>query len=81
MEKLSSILSVLQRHPSVHTYPDDSSQVSAPVAVDPFPYGDPIKFQCLLCQRQFKGIEELKRHSEQSDLHKVSILLLPSTFS
>ena len=81
MVKLLLNLSVLQRRPSVLTYPDGWSQVSAPVVVDPFPYGDPIKFQCLLCQRQFKGIEELKRHSEQSDLHKASILLLPSTFS
>lgn len=28
--------------------------------------------KCLLCQRQFKSLEVLQKHSKQSDLHKVS---------
>jgi hypothetical protein len=29
---------------------------------------------CLLCSRQFKTVDMLKKHSNQSDLHKVIIL-------
>lgn len=29
--------------------------------------------KCLLCQRQFKSVDILQRHSSQSDLHKVSL--------
>lgn len=42
---------------------------------DPLPYGDPVKFQCLLCSRQFKSIEMLQKHSDQSSLHKVQVRL------
>ncbi|GAA6023535.1 hypothetical protein JCM8202_002669 [Rhodotorula sphaerocarpa] len=38
-----------------------------------FAHGDPISFQCLLCQRQFKSIEELRKHNKLSQLHKAHI--------
>lgn len=52
-----------------------SSPTVTPVPVaafdDPeFVHGDPISFQCLLCQRQFKAIEELRKHNKLSQLHK-----------
>ena len=28
---------------------------------------------CLLCARQFKSLDQLKRHNKDSDLHKVMI--------
>lgn len=31
---------------------------------------------CLLCSRQFKSLDVLKRHNKESELHKVSIHLL-----
>ncbi|TIC24751.1 hypothetical protein E3Q12_01320 [Wallemia mellicola] len=35
-----------------------------------FDYSDTNKMACLLCQRQFKTIEVLRKHTTQSDLHK-----------
>lgn len=29
--------------------------------------------KCLLCQRQFKSLDVLQKHSSQSELHKVSL--------
>ncbi|GAA5983876.1 hypothetical protein JCM10908_005959 [Rhodotorula pacifica] len=57
-----------------------STSASAAAAATPVPvaafddpefvHGDPISFQCLLCQRQFKAIEELRKHNKLSQLHK-----------
>jgi RNA-binding protein 5/10 len=38
---------------------------------DGFPFGDPIRMTCLLCQRQFQSVEQLEKHNRLSDLHKV----------
>ncbi|KAI6102742.1 hypothetical protein EDD16DRAFT_1644597 [Pisolithus croceorrhizus] len=35
-----------------------------------FEYSDTAAMACLLCARQFKTIEQLKRHNKESDLHK-----------
>ncbi|KAG0662138.1 hypothetical protein C6P46_003531 [Rhodotorula mucilaginosa] len=61
-----------------------SSAGASPAAVTPVPvaafddpefvHGDPISFQCLLCQRQFKAIEELRKHNKLSQLHKAHFL-------
>lgn len=47
---------------------------TAPVEpkADEFDYGDTASFICLLCQRQFKGVDELRRHNSLSNLHKAS---------
>ncbi|GAA5939364.1 uncharacterized protein JCM15063_004499 [Sporobolomyces koalae] len=53
--------------------PTASTSAAAPALAfdDPeFEHGDPIAFICLLCQRQFKGIEELRKHNKLSALHK-----------
>lgn len=35
------------------------------------------KVACLLCQRQFKSEEMLRKHNAQSDLHKARITFQP----
>ena len=41
------------------------------VPVDEFEFSDISSTSCLLCARQFKSVEQLKRHNKESDLHKV----------
>ncbi|KAF9237667.1 hypothetical protein BU15DRAFT_88660 [Melanogaster broomeanus] len=36
-------------------------------------FSDTIAITCLLCARQFKAIEQLKRHNKESDLHKARL--------
>ena len=36
-----------------------------------FEFSDLAKLACLLCARQFKTIDQLKKHNKESDLHKV----------
>ena len=36
-----------------------------------FEFSDTKAMTCLLCSRQFKTIDQLKRHNKESDLHKV----------
>lgn len=38
---------------------------------DDFEYSDVKKTACLLCQRQLKSIDLLRKHNAASDLHKV----------
>ncbi|KAG8691848.1 hypothetical protein FRC11_007814 [Ceratobasidium sp. 423] len=45
----------------------------APVAADELPYGDASAMTCLLCSRQFKSVDMLKRHSNESELHKTNL--------
>ncbi|KAJ1310172.1 hypothetical protein OPQ81_006916 [Rhizoctonia solani] len=45
----------------------------APTPVDELPYGDPVAMTCLLCSRQFKSVEMLKKHSNESELHKTNL--------
>ncbi|KAI0747699.1 hypothetical protein C8Q80DRAFT_1336748 [Daedaleopsis nitida] len=35
-----------------------------------FEYSDTVAMTCLLCARQFKSLDQLKRHNKESDLHK-----------
>uniref|UniRef100_A0A8H8CMT6 G-patch domain-containing protein n=1 Tax=Psilocybe cubensis TaxID=181762 RepID=A0A8H8CMT6_PSICU len=52
--------------------------VAAPKATTPpigeveFEFSDVASLTCLLCARQFKTIEQLKRHNKESDLHKAN---------
>lgn len=51
-----------------------TSSVSVAAFDDPeFVHGDPISFQCLLCQRQFKAVDELRKHNKLSQLHKAHL--------
>lgn len=50
----------------------DKSLTPAPVESE-FEFSDTAAMTCLLCARQFKTLDQLKRHNKESDLHKVSI--------
>ncbi|KAF9002035.1 hypothetical protein BDQ17DRAFT_1426312 [Cyathus striatus] len=39
-----------------------------------FEYSDLAALMCLLCARQFKNLDQLKRHNKESDLHKARTL-------
>ncbi|THH32967.1 hypothetical protein EUX98_g1229 [Antrodiella citrinella] len=45
--------------------------VAPPALVEQeFEFSDTTKITCLLCARQFKTLDQLKRHNNESDLHK-----------
>jgi len=44
---------------------------SSPGPEEEFEFSDVSALMCLLCARQFKTLEQLKRHNKESDLHKV----------
>ena len=51
-------------------------QSNSPDAENEFEYSDLKAMTCLLCSRQFKSVDQLKRHNKESDLHKVRPLRL-----
>ena len=52
----------------------DKSLTPAPVPVEAeLEFSDIVAMTCLLCARQFKTLDQLKRHNKESDLHKVSL--------
>ncbi|ELU44516.1 G-patch domain-containing protein [Rhizoctonia solani AG-1 IA] len=57
---------------NLDTIPSKPAEASAPVAEE-LPYGDSNAMTCLLCSRQFKTVEMLKRHSNESELHKTNL--------
>ncbi|GAA5967740.1 hypothetical protein JCM11641_005751 [Rhodosporidiobolus odoratus] len=63
-----------QPQPSSPTEPAPATTSGRPIPADDlefeFEHGSPFTFVCFLCQRQFKGIEELKKHNKLSALHK-----------
>lgn len=50
--------------------PEQQSGTSLSVLAEDFDYSDEDRKACLLCQRQFKAIEVLYRHTAESELHK-----------
>ncbi|KAG8686229.1 hypothetical protein FRC08_012676 [Ceratobasidium sp. 394] len=50
-----------------------SPTIATAPAVEELPYGDPHAMTCLLCSRQFKTVDMLKRHSTESALHKTNL--------
>ena len=51
-------------------------QSDSPDTENEFEYSDLKAMTCLLCSRQFKSMDQLKRHNKESDLHKVRPLRL-----
>jgi len=52
----------------------EQPKVSQPEELPPeteFEFSNTTTMACLLCARQFKSLEQLKRHNNESDLHKV----------
>jgi len=46
---------------------------SPPQDENEFEFGDPAGRICLLCGRQFKSVDQLRRHNKESDLHKKNL--------
>ncbi|KAG6376046.1 hypothetical protein JVT61DRAFT_2014 [Boletus reticuloceps] len=57
--------SAISNGPSTTTTPE-------PVEAD-FEFSDTSAMTCLLCARQFKNLDQLKRHNKESDLHKARL--------
>jgi hypothetical protein len=45
-----------------------------------FEFSDVVKIACLLCARQFKTLDQLKKHNKESDLHKVFFSYINALF-
>ncbi|GAA5937958.1 hypothetical protein JCM1841_005036 [Sporobolomyces salmonicolor] len=66
-------------------HPQTQSQSPAPASTAPayddpeFEHGDPVTMVCLLCQRQFKTVEDLRKHNKLSALHKARHTLKPAS--
>ncbi|CAL1703724.1 unnamed protein product [Somion occarium] len=51
--------------------PETATKSSSPAPAEvEFEFSDPNAKTCLLCARQFKSLDQLKRHNNESDLHK-----------
>ena len=51
--------------------PQPAKASTPPQAETEFEFSDTSAMTCLLCARQFKSLDQLKRHNKESDLHKV----------
>jgi hypothetical protein len=61
-------------HPSAVSNGLSTVAISDPVEVE-FEFSDTIALTCLLCARQFKTNDQLKRHNKESDLHKARFFI------
>ncbi|RXW24181.1 hypothetical protein EST38_g1651 [Candolleomyces aberdarensis] len=50
--------------------PPQKSAEPSPAPEDEFEFSDTSALMCILCSRQFKSLDQLKRHNKESDLHK-----------
>ncbi|KXN87742.1 RNA-binding protein 5-A [Leucoagaricus sp. SymC.cos] len=55
---------------SVSTGTTSTRADSTPPPETEFEFSDVAALMCLLCARQFKSLDQLKRHNKESDLHK-----------
>ncbi|KAK0228322.1 hypothetical protein IW262DRAFT_1479286 [Armillaria fumosa] len=46
---------------------------TTPTPTPEFEFSDVSAMSCLLCARQFKSVDQLKRHNKESDLHKKNL--------
>ncbi|KIL69519.1 hypothetical protein M378DRAFT_189961 [Amanita muscaria Koide BX008] len=52
--------------------PAGKEDTSVPSPESEFEFADVNALMCLLCARQFKSLDQLKRHNKESDLHKTN---------
>ncbi|KAH7340485.1 hypothetical protein B0J17DRAFT_651532 [Rhizoctonia solani] len=64
---------VASASPNLDIAASKPAEPSPPVVADDLPYGDTGAMTCLLCSRQFKTVEMLKKHSNESALHKTNL--------
>ncbi|KAF9228042.1 hypothetical protein BS17DRAFT_793613 [Gyrodon lividus] len=62
-------------HPSAVFNGPLTPTIPEPIEVE-FEFSDTIALTCLLCARQFKHNDQLKRHNKESDLHKARFFIL-----
>ncbi|KAL0578451.1 hypothetical protein V5O48_003551 [Marasmius crinis-equi] len=60
--------------PPVLSTTSSKSQTPPAENGDEFEFSDVNAMSCLLCSRQFKSVDQLKRHNNESDLHKARLL-------
>lgn len=65
--------SAISNEPSTATTPEPAEAE--------FEFSDTNAMTCLLCARQFKNIDQLKRHNKESDLHKARLFISFSVFA
>jgi hypothetical protein len=53
--------------------PAVKEDISVPSPESEFEFADVNALMCLLCARQFKSFDQLKRHNKDSDLHKARL--------
>lgn len=71
------ILNTLQMPPKIDPPQIQKAKSSTPVPTEAeFEFSDTTAMTCLLCARQFKSLDQLKRHNKESDLHKVWMSVL-----
>ncbi|KAJ3968191.1 hypothetical protein EV361DRAFT_436045 [Lentinula raphanica] len=59
--------------PTESTVVPSSTKAGTPPAESGLEFADVDAFACLLCARQFKSVDQLKRHNKESDLHKKNL--------
>jgi len=57
-----------------------ASNEGSPPPEEEFEFSDVTTLMCILCARQFKSMDQLKRHNKESDLHKARKLLVATIF-
>ncbi|EJU05772.1 hypothetical protein DACRYDRAFT_75153 [Dacryopinax primogenitus] len=61
----------VKRAPAAAVKATSTPTRNSPAAeADKFEYGDPVAFACFLCSRKFTSVDQLRRHDQESDLHK-----------
>ncbi|KAF8633727.1 hypothetical protein AX17_004384 [Amanita inopinata Kibby_2008] len=66
----SPMQSVQAGQPSSLVTPNIVVKAESPVPQNEFEFADVNALMCLLCARQFKSMDQLKRHNKESELHK-----------
>ncbi|KAG5338692.1 hypothetical protein C0989_006587 [Termitomyces sp. Mn162] len=68
--KVAAAKKAIPRATSSLTPNKTGATISATVTEAEFEFSDIAGLTCLLCSRQFKSLDQLKRHNKESDLHK-----------
>ncbi|KAK2460530.1 hypothetical protein APHAL10511_007000 [Amanita phalloides] len=70
IQKWNQVQEELAKGSAVETTSVAKENVESLMPENEFDFADINALMCLLCARQFKSIDQLKRHNKESDLHK-----------